>query len=292
MELKKKKKKLRRFRLALSAAILFTAAGIGCLIGSAQLKKGAYRELTQMSPSTQAEQRRSAYLRAIRLEPSDPNAYLCLLDVYNEDGLFEKAESEEFLAAYNTYHTKLNLKDPGCAQLFYRAGILYINGYDANTTTRLRMAIPFLESAQELLSPEMSGYTAVNCYCSIGSFYRDYIWDAASSVREVNPGQMEALLEQITNTLTAFRSDSDAESVYNRLGFCLAAGNLLYDQRDTLAATIPYEITTKVLAAIYADLPSMETLQKEHTRELLATLLENQEMYTDMIDRAYGRALG
>lgn len=292
MELKEKKKKLNRIWLVLALAILFTCISIGSRIGAVIVTEHTYQDLLDISPASQIEQRREAYLYAIRLSPEDPSAYIQLIDCYNEDGKFEKAESQEFLAAYNAYHTHLNSKAPEYCQIFYKAGLLYINGYDDNMTTRLRMALPFLEKARDLMSEKDPGYIAVTCYCEMGVFYRDYIWDAASAIREVSPSEMEDLMNQILSTLAAFKADTSAEAIYNRLGFCLAAGNLLFDQRDVLAATISQELAQAVIDTIYTDLPQMETLQKEQTRVLLQTLLDNQQTYTDMIDRAYGRVNG
>lgn len=292
MELKEKKKKLNRIRLVVALAVLFTCISVGSRIGSGVVTGQAYRDLVEISPATQVELRREAYLQAIRLSPEEPVAYIRLIDCYNEDGIFEKTESQEFLAIYNSYHTQLNFKDSKCSQIFYKAGLFFVNGYEGNMTTRLRMALPFLETARDLMTEEDPGYMAVTCYCEIGRFYQDYIWDAASAVREVSPSEMEALMNRILVTQEAFKTDTSSDAIYNRLGFSLAAGNLLFDQRDILAATISQDLAQTVIDTIYADLPQMETLQKEQTRALLQALLDNRQTYTDMIDRAYGRANG
>lgn len=289
MKLTTAKRKLREFHLSLGVGIVFLMICVGAMAASNLLRTNAYNSFISISPSTQMQTKRNTYLRAIRLSPEKPDAYLLLLDAYNEDGAFSKEESEEFLSIYNSNHSSLNPRAEEYEELHYKAGFLYINGYDGSTPTRLRMALPFLEEAREGGGENGPHALAVQCYCRIGAYYRDYIWDASSSVREVSPTEMTALMEDIQQTLAAFETDTSAEAVFNRLGFCEAVCNLLYDQRDILAATVPRETVEAVLNQVYAELPEMQLLQKEQTKTLLQSLLDNEDTYRSMVERAYER---
>lgn len=289
MELKKAKQVLWTFRVAFIAGLVFALISIGSTVAGGVLKNNAYTQWTTVSPATDLQVRKDYYLRAICLDPKASEAYILLLDTYNQDGSFTKEESEEFLGIYNSNHTKLSKRDPTFAKLHYTVGFLYINGFDGTSATRIRMALPFLETASEHIPEDDLNQFAVSCYCKIGSFYRDYIWDAAASTREVNPTQMESLLEQIEETLQIFPDDTSPDAMCNYLGFCTAVCNLLLDQRDILAALAPRETVERILNTVYSTLPTVQQLQKEQTQTMLLTLQNNEDTYRQMIGRAFER---
>lgn len=282
-------KDLRKFRTAVILAVAFAVLSIGCKIASTYLIENTYRTYVGISASTAEEERISTYTRAIELAPRKTDAYLLLLNTYGEDGTFGKRESEQFLAVYNANHTKLKENTQDYAQLQSMIGLLYINGYeDQSTVTRLRMALPFLRTANEALSPEDPQKETINCYCQIGAFYEDYIW-SASSVKEITEPIMENLLSEIEATLAAFREDGETDSVFNILGFDVAVCDLLNDQRDILAVTIPQERVETILDQIFDNLPNAASLQKEQTKQMLQLLQDNRKTYYEMVERAYSR---
>ena len=288
MQERKAKRYLLLFRICSGLTILALIVSISTKVASSVLTGSAYESAMQISAATDTKQKITVYSEAIRLAPERPDAYILLISAYGEDGLFDKRESEEFLALYNANHNYLNPSDPSYGQLQKNIGFLYMNGYDDESPTRLRMAMPFLREANEVLADDAPGKQAVSCYCKIGTYYEDYIWDA-SSVREVSQPVMEELITGIEETLDAFLEDTSPDALFNRLGFDVAVCNLLLDQRNVLAVTIPQERVMSILDDIYSRLPSMESLQKEQTRQLLQTLEDNKELYYDMILRAYTR---
>lgn len=288
MELALSQKYLRRIYALLTLGLLFLVIAIGCLISSVLLTDTLYQRYISISAATEQDQRLVSYQNAIRLAPERPEGYLLLLGIYAEDGVFEKTESQQFLAIYNACQQELMGAPQAYSQVAARAGYLYVNGYDDSATVKLRMAYPFFQAALEHMDPGDSGYTALRCYCSIGSYYADYIWDA-SAVREVSAQQMQELLRQIQGTLNTFDQENGTDSVYNRLGFSLAVCNLLYDQRSICAVTVEAETVMAVYDQIYAALPDSGTLQKDQSKALLELLLANRENYYDMVMRAYRR---
>jgi hypothetical protein len=259
---------------------------IGCFIAAGIVKNNAYRDFTSISSATQKEDRIKTYRRAIALCPDRNDAYLLLLDVYGEDGIFDKTESGEWLGVYNANHSLLR-KDEATAGIYAQAGLLYVNGYEETATVSLRMALPFFEAALPLISTEHPDYCATACYARIGQYYRDYIWTAAT--REVTSDEMAGLLSDIKGTLTELYEMTEADRTYNYLGFANAVCNLLYDQRDILAATVDMNTVTGILDLIYRQMPETVNLQSARSKEMAQTLLANQSMYYDMISRAYDR---
>ena len=289
MELKKARRILFWFRVTLTLSIIFAIIMAGTYIAGSLLKNSTYRQFTTISAATEIQQRKEVYKRAIRLDPANPEAYILLIDAYNEDGTFTRSESEEFLGLYNGNHQKLRMKDPGYPELHYRLGFLYLNGLEEGFTTRLRMALPFLETANQTIKPDDPYHFAVGCYYRIGIYYRDYIWDAAAANREITQAKMETLTEDVQATLSQLQNNDEPDAVYNYLGFCCSVCNLLYDQRDVLAVTVPQEKVHTILDLIYSSLPQSSQLQKEQTLILLEKLRSNEGTYRSMIARAYER---
>lgn len=292
LSVEKAKSRLRRCRIFGILGAVFLLISLGATIVGGMLKNTAYNNFVSISPATDITVRKETYIRAIKLYPERTDAYLLLLDTYNEDGSFSQLESEEFLNIYNSNHTQIKKRDKHYAELHYTVGFMYINGYDAASSTRLRMALPFFETAKEYIAEEDPMRLAVNCYCQIGDYYENYIWDASANVREVNTQQLQALITEIQTMLVNFQQDTSADAIFNFLGFSTAVCNLFYDQRDILAGIIPEEDVWNVIDEIYNTLPSEQALQKEQTRQLLQTLKENEEIYRDALTRAYQRKDG
>lgn len=292
LSLPQARKKLQNYRILWGLDIFFLLLCVGCLTASLLVRNHAYSEALKISPATDVAVRQTTYAQAIDLCPNRPDAYLCLLDTYNEDGSFTKAESEAFLSIYNSNHTKLQTSDSAYSKLHYTAGLMYVNGYETDTASRLRMALPFLEEAKSYMNENDPEWLTTSCYCMIGAFYKDYIWNTSASVREVDPIHMQELVDDICSTLTALEKQTGAEAIYNRLGFCSCVCNLFYGQRDLLAATVPKEQVMQVMENIYSTLPEEASLQKMQTKALLQSLLENRVFYIDTLERAYVRTEG
>lgn len=283
------KKQMIHFYILLVAFTVVTVIAVGSILAAHLIRNDAYKNLTQISSATTAEVRRQSYRQAISLWPEKTQAYLLLLETYSEDGIFSKNESEEFLAAYNSGHSHLK-HNAEYTQLHAQAGLLYINAYTDTPTMRLRKALPFFEAAKQTTNPDAEDMVIIDCYASIGQYYREYIW--AARTKEVSEQEMSELLADITKTLNALDADTAPDTTYNRLGFSAAVCNLIYDQRDVLSTTAPQENVFAILDRIYNTLPKESVLQVQRSKEIVRELSSNKEMYYDMLERAYERMEG
>lgn len=283
------KKKLLWFYILLSGCLLSIAVSVGCFIAASAMKNDAYRKFTGLSLASDVEERTKSYERAIALCPDRPEAYRLLLETFGEDGRFTKEESGRFLAIYNANHQELE-DDAAYGDIHAQAGSLYINAYEDNTTVRLRMALPFFEKAKQHMANDAQGKLVVDCYTSIGRYYRDYIWTTTG--KEVSSEQMESLVAEISTTLQSFETNAASDMTYDRLGFSVAVCNLLYDQRDIFAVTVTENKVFTILDELYEALPSPEKLQVQGSKDMILELQSNKAMYYDMLTRAYERAGG
>lgn len=262
--------------------VLLLLLGLGSLGAGRLLTNRYYAAYLQISTSSPVEARQTNYLAAIALCPDRAEAYSLLLDTYLEDGSFSQTESGSFLAAFNGNHFSSSSK--GAASLRAKIGMAYISSYDGSFPVRIRMGLPFLQEALTRLSPEDSRYAAVQCYTRIGSYYTDYIWDA-TSVRDITSEAMTDLLSDIQATLGQASEMTD----YDRLSFYRAVCDLILDQRDTIATLTDPALSSGILDTIYANIPSVSSLQKEQTKAIALDLITQEKTYREMLDRAIAR---
>ena len=282
----KRSKEKKRVIFCTCGMVLCLILAYGCFIYGYIIKCDAYQDYITISSSTSMENRLGIYQRAIRLCPDRPEAYILLLDAYGEDGVFDASESEAFLGIYNANHTMLPENEDSAA-IYAKAGMIYINGYENTATVSLRMAMPFFEAALPLMAEDHPDYNATACYVRIGQYYRDYIWTAAS--KEVTPEKMTVLLTDIESTVIGLSASDSADRSYNYLGFANAVCNLLYDQRNVLAATVEKQEVLGIMDLVYSGMPDVQTLQSSRTKEMALLLETNRDMYYDMISRAFDR---
>lgn len=287
MEIGEATKYLRQFRIALVLACVMLLISLSTGIAQILLRESAYQNCIQISVSSDDTVRLGSYTQAIALEPARSEAYALILDTYCADGFFSKQESEAFLGLYNSNVRKLDQHDSNYGVLHTKLGLAYANGYDGPTPTRLRMALPFLKTAREYLAEDAPQRVTVECYCRIGSYYEDYIWNAGT-VAEVSPERMQSLVADIAATLPVFQEDSSSNT-YDQLGFYISVCDLFFDQRNVLAATVDHSEVKNILDTIYNSLPDSKILQQEQTKQMLEAIQNNKSNYYDMIERAYAR---
>lgn len=286
---KKPKKKSFILNGWIISGLVMVFLGISCVTGQYILKNYTYHAYISISTATDIQIRRDSYMNAIRLIPENTEAFSLLLDTYAEDGVFSKAESESFLSLYNTYHSNWH-SNTATGTLHAKIGSLYINGYEDTPVAALRMSYPFFEYAANELSEGDDGYVTAWIYHQIGKYYQNYIW-TATATRDVSADQMTAMMSDIEYACQVVFSDDDISS-FDQLGFCNTVCNLLIDQRDVLAATCTKEQIDRILDLIYSDLPNVQSLQHESTRESLTSLQDNESTYREMIARAFARTEG
>lgn len=279
MDSKAAKRKLTQFYILLTFAVLTTVACIIGLVGGHLLEQSTYADLTSVSSGKSLQSQQKSYHKAIELRPQDKTAYLRLLDTYGEDGVFTKAESEDFLSVYNANRRKIEDLSDVCTE----AGLLYINAYEGSSSARLRMALPFLEKAKP---KDAETKKIVSCYTDMGQIYQNYIWNVDG--KELSGEELEALLISISETLDALGDSKDPAVLHNKLVFSTSVCSLLNEQRNLLAASVPEDAVIGILDQIFAGLPALDETP-DAAKDLVNALTESKAGCYDMIRRAYER---
>lgn len=284
---KKQKTKLAVFITAVSLSVLLFIAGIICSKASVYMNNSNYDSLITISTGTSLEGKIASYKEAIEIYPERSEAYLKMLEAYQDEGLFGKAQNDEFLAVYNSNREYLDSTDPAVAELNYRIGMLYFNYYvendfgDISFSTRVQKAYPFF--AENYNSGiNFDSKTMSDCYYRVCSFYKKYILNT-TTVEEASGEDYSELLSVIESTTGTVAS----AGAYDQLTFYNSVFLLLYDQRTGMAqVNVDMQRILDLYDVIYSRTSEL-VVQKEQSKKLQNEITDNYEDYRSAIERAF-----
>ena len=284
---KKQKTKLAVFISAIAVSFLLLVAGIVCNKTSVYLNDSDYDSLVSISTGSSLEDKIASYTEAIEIYPDRTDAYLKMLEAYQDEGLFGKTQNDEFLAVYNSYKGNLDSTDPAVAELNYRIGMLYFNYYVENDfgeysfSTRVQKAYPFFaENFNNGIVFESKSMS--DCYYRVCSFYKKYILNT-TTVEEASGEDYSELISVIETTVTTVSS----AGAYDQLTFYNSVFLLLYDQRTGMAQV---DVDMQRVLDLYDAICSRTSelvVQKEQSRKLQDEILNNYDNYRSAIERAF-----
>lgn len=284
---KKQKRKLILFMTFVVLAAVCFVSGVVCNKVSVGINNTDYDVLVSMSPASSLEEKISNYKKAIEIYPGRPEAYLKMLEAYEDEGKFSKSENDEFLAVYNAYKDELDPASTEVAELNYKIGMMYFNYYTENDaseysfSTRVQKAYAFLsenyKNASGFEQQKMS-----DCYYQICSFYKKYIL-STTTVEEASKENYDELFNIIEQAMDAVK-DAGA---YDQLTLYNSIFMLLYDQRSSMAQVNVDEQQILDLYERLYDGASGLTVQKDQSKKLQSEILEKYEDYKQAIERTY-----
>ena len=284
---RKQKRKLYSFIAAAAAAIVFGISGIICNGVSVKINNSDYDSLISTSTASALEDKVSSYKNAIEIYPDRTDAYLKMIEAYQDEGIFSKQQNDEFLAVYNANKDKLDRTSTAVAELNYEIGMLYFNYYTENDagdysfSTRVQKAYPFFYENYS----NATGFqeqTMSDCYYHICMFYKKYILNT-TTVEEASKENYEELLDSVTSAM----EDVKNAGAYDQLTLYNSVFMLLYDQRSSMAQV---NIEQQKIMDIYDQLYSRTselTVQKEQSRNLQDEILKKYAEYKQAIERTY-----
>jgi predicted Ser/Thr protein kinase len=284
---KKQKKKLATFLIAFGFAVITALGGVGCRFAAKQINSSNYDALLSVADSTDYEKKVASYRQAISIYPYDPRAYEKLLEAYEEQGKFGKAENDEFLALYNANQSGFNPFGRDFAELNYKIGRMYFNYYtnDDGTSsfaTRVQKAYSFFKANHENAPSDFAEKDLSDCYYEICTFYRTYILSSAN-VEEASNESYQKLFASIQRTLNRVKK----AGAYDKLTLYHGVLMLLYDQRINLASVHVDESTVQNLLKTVEQGARSCSVQKVQSQKLQSDIINHYEEYAAAIERAY-----
>lgn len=289
---KRQKRRLMLFNVSVAMTMLLLVAGIGCRVVAADVNSNTYDSLISVMASTSLEEKIDSYKQAIDIYPDNTTAYAYMLEAYETEGRFSKAENDEFLAVYNAHKDKFDITDGQVAELNYKIGTIYFNYYTNEDGTysfanRVQKAYPFFESNyknQEIIE-EFNNKTLSECYYQICSFYKKYILSSAN-VEEASRDNYLQLFAVIEESM----KDIANAGAYDQLTFYNGTFMLLYDQRTNMeSVNVEKDKILVLLDLVYEKAESL-SVQKEQSKALQNEMMNNYQEYRLAIERTYANA--
>ena len=289
---KRQKRKVAAFMAAAGMTVVLFLAGAVCTTIAKNINNSNYEILVSLSTATALNEKIDSYKRAIAIYPERTDAYMCMLEAYEDEGRFGKEENDEFLALYNANKDTFDHTTSEVAELNYKIGMMYFNYYTEEDgsysfSTRVQKAYSFFaENHNNAEIPQdFEDMNLSECYYQICSFYKNYILNGAT-VEEASRDNYENLFSTIENTL----ADVQSAGAYNQLSLYNGIFMLLYDQRSSMVQVkVEQNEITDLMDNVYDDAKNL-TVQKEQSQKLQQEIMEHYDTYRQAIIRAYTNA--
>ena len=254
----KQKKKLRGFVASVSMFIVMLVTGIGFNIASSMENDKDYESKVDISTSTDYKEKLNNYTEAIELYKYRYEAYIKLLEAYNDNNQFGDKESGQFIGYYNDAFNEKNKEKYDTTandylKMNYLAGTTYLYLYlldDENTTMKVRAqkAYPFFEAVVNSKNKSYENYSLAESYYFICGFYKDFV-ASPTNTKEPTYEVYDRLVSSLRQCITNLDQYDDLQ--YIKLTVYEAIEELLYGQRKGLAATgIEYSRVLELLEIV------------------------------------------
>ncbi len=289
---KQQKRRLGVFIASIAVAVVALSSGFICKTVATQQNNSTYEAYISPSSGTSLEDKEASYKNAIAIYPERTDAYMGMLNAFEEEGRFSKNENDQFLALYNANKDKFDISTAAVAELNYKVGMMYFNYYtnedgSFDFSTRVQKAYSFFAANKEnsALKEEFSCAKLSDCYYYICSFYKKYILQS-STVDEASAENYTELLQKVSDILTEVDTIQDANA-YDRLVVYNSEFMLLYDQRrDMTQIGVDRKKVLQIMDTIYKNTADIK-IHKEQTIRLQKEILDHYEEYREAIERIY-----
>lgn len=289
-DFKKRQKRRLGFFIASSAmTVILLFSGMICKAVSLKIDSNNYDALLSIIESTSLEEKIDSYKKAIEIYPSDTRAYMCILEAYENEGVFGKKENDEFLALYNANRDLFDHTSAAFAELNYKIGRMYFNYYtnengEYSFSNRVQKAYPFFEAnfENDALEEEFEYQSLSDCYYQICAFYKRYILNS-TNVEEASKDNYMTLFQVIEDSMKEIMS----AGAYDQLTFYNGTFMLLYDQREGMASVgIEKETVIGLMDRVYDNTKNL-SVQKEQSKKLQQEIMDNYSNYKEAVERVY-----
>ena len=289
---KRQKRKVAAFMAAAGMTVVLFLAGAVCTTIAKNINNSNYEILVSPSTATALNEKIDSYKRAIAIYPERTDAYMCMLEAYEDEGRFGKEENDEFLALYNANKDTFDHTTSEVAELNYKIGMMYFNyyteedgSYSFSTIVQKAYCFFAVNHNNAEIPQDFEDMNLSECYYQICSFYKNYILNGAT-VEEASRDNYENLFSTIENTL----ADVQSAGAYNQLSLYNGIFMLLYDQRSSMVQVkVEQNEITDLMDNVYDDAKNL-TVQKEQSQKLQQEIMEHYDTYRQAIIRAYTNA--
>ena len=269
-------------------ATVFLAASLILFLLASREQSALYRQKVSVSSATPLPERIASYAEATEILPGDPEAYMKMLEAYEEENAFDLMASADFLILYNAHTTDFDMSDPETAKLNFMAGTMYLSVYtgsgEATFAERVQKAYSFFAANEDYSGDPYVEESASHCLYNVCLFYKSYI--LTPSAKEIPTEDYLQLYRMMQDSV----SGSDQLEVQFQLTLYQASLELLYSQRSGFAVSgLTQSEITGLIEDIYAR-TQFVTVRNDRLRAQRESILNNAEQCREEIQKAYAIA--
>lgn len=217
--LKKLKRRISKVGIAAGVGVAMVVAGIGFNRGAAFVNAKDYKNLVATAQSVDYETRIKNYEEAINIDGRDPEAYIKLLEAYQDNGIFGNKENQQFSTLYNKNKSAFDKEDINVIEMHYRIGHAYFNMFsDGSETVRSKIlkAQEYFLYVKENGTAEYENYSIASSYYTLCDFFKTYVLND-NSIQEPTAETYEILLDALNECLHDMQNYSAGDAAYTRL---------------------------------------------------------------------------
>lgn len=286
---KQKKKKLKLFIAAAATAVVMAVTGGVCQGLRIHENNKDYEQKVNISSATPYEEKVNTYLEAIDLYGGNPEAYLKLLQAYEDNGVFGDQESGQYLAKYNMNKDEFDTESEAYLDLSYQTGVTFLylyTGGDDTFRTRVLKSYPYFQSIVAAGNTEYEYYDMAKSYEIVGDFYTQYVVNS-TSVKEPTQEAYIELLNSLQVCIDNMDQYDHDDAAYIKLTMYREIANLLNVHGKGFAVTeVDQSLIIQFLDDIYAKTSELSVTQAK-SMELQESVLSSCVEYKENIERTY-----
>ena len=114
---RKQKRKLNCFIASITLAVIMVISGVVCNIVSTRMNNSDYETLISTSTASSLDDKINNYKNAVEIYPGRTDAYVKMIEAYQDEGTFSKQENEDLLALYNANKDQLDVTSSDVSEL-------------------------------------------------------------------------------------------------------------------------------------------------------------------------------
>lgn len=219
---KKQKRKLGAFISCIAAAVLFLFSGFFAGRSADAKIDSDYENLIEKAEkANEQSDKNNFYTQAVAVKPESGEAYLGLVGVMKEDGVFTLEEEEVLQRIISNNETTLKDNVQEYADVCFEVGKLYWYYYNYgadqdenssgdNKTVRMKSAIKWFDLTVSNTDSSYTHYAMAAVYKDIGLFYRDIVMNTKEAS---DSGTYRQLFDNYNKLLEMINQKNEGEIV-------------------------------------------------------------------------------
>ena len=245
------------------------------------------------------------YEEAVAIYPDNPEAYSAMLDEFGDDNVFTQNESNRFLGIFNANKVYFDTTDREVADLYYKAGMLYMNYYDVTSySTKVNSAFPYFDFLVNTYEPSAAGsgdtaagaayvdenesvYQAdiAECYYHVTNMYKNYL--SENGKEEVS----QRALQELVNNITICFNNIENAGAFDRLMIYNCVFDYIYANRNQFTAYLDRATVIGLFDRAYEEAMSLQNVvTKQYSKDIINNMKALYPSYYEGINNTYNRA--